>query len=102
MRPVRSFGLAICLLLLVAGGAVAQQTAGEPGSGYDLSWWTVDSGGATFATGPGYSLAGTAGQPDAGPLSGPGHRLAGGFWLSGPGGPGIYRVYVPIVARSYP
>jgi len=101
MRPVRSLGLAICLLLLVAGAVVAQQAADTPGSGYDLSWWTVDGGGATFAAGTGYSLDGTAGQPDAGVLSGPGYTLAGGFWFSGQGGTPIYRVYLPIVARSH-
>ena len=102
MRPVRSFALAVCLVLLLSGGVVAQQAGDAPGSGYDLSWWTVDGGGATFVTGPGYSLGGTAGQPDAGVLSGPGYRLTGGFWPSGPGGPALYRVYLSIVARSNP
>jgi len=85
------FGLAVCLVLLVAGGAVAQE-------GYDLSWWTVDGGGGVSSS-PGYSLAGTIGQPDAGVLSGPGYTLAGGFWQ---GAAGIYRVYLPLVVRSYP
>ena len=82
--------LAIGLILLLAGGVVAQ-------SGYDLSWWTVDGGGQTFSTGPGYSLGGTIGQPDAGLLTGPGYQLAGGFWIGG----GRYRVYLPVVMRSY-
>jgi len=85
-------GLAACLVLLLAGAVTAQ-------GGYDLSWWTVDGGGGAFSSGPGYSLDGTLGQPDAGLLSGPGYALAGGFWQ---GAAGIYRVYLPLVALSYP
>ena len=88
---ILDFGLAICLLLLLAGGVVAQE-------GYDLSWWTVDGGGYTFSAGGGYSLGGTIGQPDAGLLTGPGYHLSGGFWT---GGGGRYQVYLPVVVRSY-
>ena len=84
-------GLGVCLVVLVASGVVAQ-------GGYDLSWWTADTGGATFSTGPGYSLGATAGQPDAGVMSGPGYRLDGGFWS---GGVVTYRVYLPLVMRNY-
>ena len=52
----------LAALLLLASVALAQS-----GGSYDLSWWTVDGGGATFNTGGGYSLGGTAGQPDAAP-----------------------------------
>ena len=99
--------LAIGLIIALAGGALAQ-------SGYDLSWWTVDGGGQTFpglaatakeavlrrtdSTGPGYSLGGTVGQPDAGVMSGPGYMLDGGFW---PGGVVAYRVYLPLIVRNY-
>jgi len=64
------------LLLLVPALALAQ--AGGP---YDLSWSTVDGGGHTFSTGGAYTLGGTAGQPDAGALSGGSYTLSGGFWL---------------------
>jgi hypothetical protein len=94
-------GLAACLGLLLAGGALAQPGDEMPRAGYDLTWWTVDGGGGTLASGPGYALSGTAGQPDAGLLSGPGYRLAGGFWPGGPGGLGIYRVFLPAVVRGY-
>jgi hypothetical protein len=84
--------LGVCGLLLVLSAlALAQE-------GYDLSWWTVDGGGATFSTGPCYSLGGTAGQPDAGVLTGPGYTLSGGFWQVGAG---VYRVYLPLVMRNY-
>ena len=84
--------LLLIVLLLPNGGVLAQ-------GGYDLSWWTADGGGYTFSTGAGYSLGGTVGQPDAGLMSGPGYRLAGGFWS---GGTVTYRVYLPLVFRNYP
>ena len=86
-------------LLLLAWTAFAQ-------GGYDLSWWTVDGGGATFSTGGGYSLGGTAGQPDAGALMGNDYTLVGGFWSGGvpPAGPEpeMQRIYLPLMLRDYP
>jgi len=65
------------LLGLVAARPALAQT-------YDLSWWTVDGGGVTFATGGPYSLGATAGQHDAsGALVGGSFSLAGGFWAGG-------------------
>lgn len=89
---ILDFGLAVCLVVALTGGVAAQE-------GYDLSWWTVDGGGGMFSTGGNYSLGGTIGQPDAGLLAGPGYTLAGGFWS---GGGQLYRVYLPLVMRSYP
>lgn len=55
-----------------------------PAQTYDLSWWTVDGGGVTFATGGPYSLGATTGQHDAsGALGGGTFSLAGGFWAGG-------------------
>jgi uncharacterized repeat protein (TIGR01451 family) len=60
-------------LVLLAVPAAAQP--------YDLSWYTVDGGGATFSTGGTYSLGATIGQPDAsGALTGGSYALVGGFW----------------------
>lgn len=48
---------------------------------YDLSWHTIDGGGALFSTGGQYELSGTIGQADAGgPLTGGSYELSGGFW----------------------
>lgn len=66
---------ALVLCVLVATAALAQS-----GGTYDLSWNTVDGGGATFSTGSTYSLGGTAGQPDAGSMNGGTYALDGGFW----------------------
>lgn len=71
------------------------------GASYDLTWWTVDSGGGTSAASP-YTLVGTAGQADAATaLTGGGFTLVGGFWgMGGPAGePPQYRVYLPVVIR---
>jgi hypothetical protein len=47
---------------------------------YDLSWNTVDGGGAT-STGGAYSLTGTMGQPDASiAMTGGAYSITGGFW----------------------
>jgi len=88
--------LAACLLLILSSVALAQS-----GGGYDLSWSTVDGGGYTFSTGGNYSLGGTAGQPDAGLLSGGGDSLAGGFWGGGAPPGSLYRVYLPVVLRNH-
>ena len=81
------------LLLPAAGVALAQS-----GGGYDLSWNTVDGGGATFASGGSYRLAGTAGQADAGAMGAGVYGLGGGFWA---GWPAMrYRIYLPLVSKS--
>jgi hypothetical protein len=63
--------------LLLAASARAQA-----GGGFDLSWNTIDAGGATSAGGA-YALSGTVGQPDAGPepagMTGGTWTLVGGF-----------------------
>ncbi len=68
----------------------------QTGSGYDLTWSTIDGGGGASAA-SGYALVGTAGQPDAGAvMSGGGYTLVGGFWG---GGASQYKVYLPVVIR---
>lgn len=65
---------AIAVLAVAAlGGASASAT-------FDLSWYTIDGGGAMFSTGGSYSLGGTIGQHDAGVMSGGSYTLVGGFW----------------------
>lgn len=49
-------------------------------AGLEVTWYTVDGGGAMNATGGVYTLSGTIGQPDAGLLAGGSHSLVGGFW----------------------
>lgn len=68
---------ATLLALLVTSFALAQS-----GGVYNLEWNTFDGGGATFSTGGTYSLGGTAGQPEAGSMTGGAYALNGGFWLA--------------------
>ncbi len=84
-------------LLLVGGVALAQI-----GGGYDLTWWTVDGGGDAVSGGT-YTLMGTAGQPEPGPVvTGGDYALFSGFW---PGGgasspPLGNHIYLPLVGRN--
>jgi hypothetical protein len=72
----------------------------QTGGGYDLTWWTVDGGGGTLQGG-GYTLMGTAGQPDPAPaLTGGDYTLVGGFW-PGASSPHVF-VYLPLVLRQGP
>jgi hypothetical protein len=50
---------------------------------YELSWYTIDSGGGRSIGGP-YTLMGTIGQPDAAYSAGGNYELLGGFWPGGP------------------
>ena len=99
MKKMSGFTAILVLLTLTALLLLASVALAQSGGGYDLSWSTVDGGGATWSEGGGYALGGTVGQPDAGVLSGGGYTLAGGFW---PGGAAArYGVYLPLVLRNF-
>ena len=72
--------IGIILIGLLAFAAFALPTLAQVGGGFDLTWNTVDGGGATFSTGGTYSLGGTVGQHDAGYASGGVYSLEEGFW----------------------
>ncbi|MFN0135578.1 MAG: hypothetical protein ACKVS9_05600 [Phycisphaerae bacterium] len=55
-------------------------TAITQAQAFDLSWHTIDGGGATFSTGGTYEVGGTIGQPDAGRMTGGIFEISGGFW----------------------
>jgi len=67
--------LLFLVLLILTLPALAQS-----GGDYDLSWWSVDGGGGGGSTGDVFSLRGSAGQADAGALTGGNFELTGGFW----------------------
>jgi hypothetical protein len=98
MKKMSGFTATLVLLALTAFFLLSSVARAQSGGGYDLSWSTVDGGGATWSEGSGYSLGGTIGQPDAGVLSGGGYTLAGGFWG---GAAARYGVYLPLVLRNY-
>ena len=74
---------------LLAGALLALAASSAQAQPYDLSWWTVDGGGATNLAGGPYSLSGTVGQADAGgPFAGAPYLVHSGFWsaFAGSGG----------------
>ena len=96
-------GVAMALALTVVLPLAALAQTGGP---YDLTWSTVDGGGATFSTGGTYSLGATAGQPDAGSAAGGSYSLTGGFWYAGGTVTGIgddpVAAPVPTALRIHP
>ena len=88
----RRVALALLVAIILAASAALAQTGG----GYDLTWSTIDGGGGS-STGNGYQLAGTFGQPDAGPtLSDRVYSLSGGLWAGEAAGT---RAYLPLTQR---
>ncbi|HEY4720668.1 MAG TPA: hypothetical protein VII92_02375 [Anaerolineae bacterium] len=88
--------LSIALVTLLTAITFAS-TQAQSGSGYNLTWNTIDNGGGTIGNSS-YTLSGTIGQADAGaPIGNGGYTLAGGFWA------GVsstqYHIYLPIVLR---
>ena len=96
---ILSLGLVVLCGIIAAAQYVPAQ-AQAPQQTYTVDWWTVDGGGSTLSTGTGYSLGGTAGQPDPGVLSAGNYELGGGFWGGGvPSAGPQYPVYLPLVIR---
>ena len=83
--------LALALILVASRTLAAVED-------FSLPWWTVDGGGGR-SEGGGFVLHGTAGQPDAGLLTGPGYTLGGGFWTGGELAPAGHAIYLPMVLR---
>lgn len=72
-RVFVALGVAFGLLSLAAGARA-----------YDpITWRSIDGGGVAFASGGGYRLGATIGQPDAGSLAAGAFALRGGFWIGG-------------------
>ena len=90
---------ALTTILLLGLAGMARADDGPTAPGYEISWWTIDGGGAAIGEGD-YTLAGTIGQPDAGEApGGGGYTLSGGFWaLSAV--PPDHTVYLPMVLRE--
>ena len=75
MKRIYLLLLALLLLAAPATAALAQS-----GGDFELSWFTVDTGGATFSMGGDFTLGGTVGQPDPIVSSGGDFTVEGGFW----------------------
>lgn len=102
---MKRYGIAFILLLCLALLALTIATPTSLADNgplallntFDLSWWTVDGGGATAVSGGDYTLGGTIGQADTAVLSGGGYSLGGGFWN------GVSEteraIYLPLILR---
>lgn len=80
-------GLALAALLLLLFFVTI--LSAQSGGGLALTWSTVDGGGGK-STSDNFVLRGTAGQPDAGEMSGGNFTLQGGFWAGAPHAPTLY------------
>ena len=94
--------ISVVLVLLIGTASANGQRHDDPAapqSGYDLSWSTIDGGGATPAgsTGGSYSLGGTIGQADAGTPGGGTYTLNGGFWG---GAVTDFSIYLPLMIKN--
>jgi hypothetical protein len=88
--------LILTLALLIVFLALNMRVGyAAPRSGYEISWYTIDGGGAQDLSGGTYTLSGTAGQFDAGSQSGGSYALYGGYWVELFG----YRLYLPLILR---
>jgi hypothetical protein len=99
VKRKRILGLVIVVVFVLLALNVRVGYA-EPSSvprttGYEISWYTIDGGGAQNLQGGSYSLSGTIGQPVAGTESGGGYSLNGGFWVELFG----YRLNLPLIMR---
>jgi uncharacterized repeat protein (TIGR01451 family) len=75
--------------LVVAFLGLARVAGAQP---FDVSWWTVDGGGASGLAGGSFLVSGTCGQPDAGgPFASATYALTGGFWSPFAGGSAIIQ-----------
>jgi hypothetical protein len=70
----------LSLLLLVLAVALLGVVSVYALGAYNLDWWAVNGGGATFSAGGSYSLGASVGQPAAGTSGGGSYTLIGGFW----------------------
>ena len=82
-------------IVLIASSQNARPAVAQSGGGYDLTWNSIDGGGATFSAGGTYSLGGTIGQADAGTMSGGTYTLSGGFWVDFLGN----HIQLPLIMR---
>ena len=83
----------VLLVLLLLMPIPSSSILAQSGGGYDLTW-NVVAGGGTISTGGVYRLGGTAGQHEAGVLTGGAYTLVGGFWS---GVTTRWKVYLPLI-----
>lgn len=78
MTPIKQTAIAA----RICAAAALLSPAGLKAGGFEIDWWTVDSGGTVDTQAGGWVLQGTIGQWDATSqrASGNGWTVDGGFW----------------------
>jgi len=99
--------IATVVSLLLGELALAQASADASAilsTGFDL-WWHVIAGGGGRSESAGYIVDGSIGQPAVGALDSASYRLGAGYWygvaVPAPPPPPEYKIYLPIVLKSY-
>lgn len=89
-------GFLCCLLL--GGMALAMSS-----DNYRIDW-DVIAGGGGQASSANHTLRSTIGQAVVGAISSANYRLGAGYWYGvvAPAPPPAYKIYLPIILRSYP
>lgn len=75
LRAIWTLGIGFGIGVLASIGMTRASVDGA----YDLTWWSIDGGGAASASGGNYALSAVLGQPDAFVASGGGYVLSGGL-----------------------
>jgi hypothetical protein len=87
---------AVLAVTMILSAVITSDLRAQSGSGYDLSWSTVDGGGGESSGGV-YAVVGTIGQAETGVMSGGSYTLRSGFW---PGAAVEYKVYLPLTLQN--
>lgn len=85
-------------LLVVVVTLLMLSVANAAPMAYEMSNWTVDSGGGV-SQGGSFTLTGTTGQADAGAMKGGEYILAGGFWRGEEVKAESFEVNLPVIVR---
>ncbi len=94
-RKISLIMITLLILIALTTSQTIAPASAQSGGGYDLTWNTIDGGGAMFSTGGAYSLGGTIGQYDTGTMSGGSYALNGGFWVDFLGN----RLMLPLILK---
>ncbi len=93
----------VCVVLLLPIAANPRLSYASSGNAapsvgiYEITWYSVDGGGAMDLTGGTYTLNGTIGQPDAGTQSMVTYEMSGGFWTDCVDG--LIKQFLPLITR---
>ena len=90
-RLAIALGLAVFLIILVVGVAVAARSAS-----FTINWQVLSGGGAPAASTGNVSLNGSLGQTAIGSSSSASYSLNAGYWLKAPG----YKILLPVVMKN--